>query len=229
MSDLDERMRSSQQKREPNYEMITAPLSDKYHRKISRLSWGGNFQYPGMLEIHVPGDGNCLFHCIASAYYIPYMDAIRDDYREARNVIVQLREELADKLYEKDEHGVMWYDKISDGELRKLSEENPEFLIDNIAEDLRRPVPVSNIYNSLISELLNKDIYILHKEREDVYMTGSSYDKLYKERKSIVILAMEGHYNLVGISHGNNVNTHFSPRNSFIRHIKDRMLVLSKE
>ena len=59
--------------------------------------------------------------------------------------------------------------------------------------------PVDNAYNEFISDQLNKDIYILDAVTQDVYMTGSDDNVLYKDRPSIVLMYLPGHYELVGL------------------------------
>jgi hypothetical protein len=55
-------------------------------------------------------------------------------------------------------------------------------------------------------------------------MLGDDYDLLYKRRKSIVILYLPGHYELVGVRYKNGVEkTLFSPDDPFIKVLRRRM------
>ncbi len=90
-------------------------------------------------------------------------------------------------------------------------------------KELDSSASVSNIYNEFISDQLDKDIYILDAVKQDVYMTGTDHDLLYKDRTSIVILYMPGHYELVGVINDDYIETTFKPDHPLIQLLQERM------
>ena len=87
--------------------------------------------------------------------------------------------------------------------------------------------PVDNVYNEFISDQLEKDIYIIDAVKKDIYITGKDNDILYKNRPSVVILYLPGHYELVGLVKKNgDIKTLFNPDHDFIQAIRDRMDIL---
>lgn len=176
-----------------------------------------------MIRIRTDMDGSCLFHSIAKAYFKPYITGKLNDQDFNRKEFIQnLRKDLSKKLK-------LDYDKISKGELPKISKEMPTYSLENMEKELDSSSSVSNIYNEFISNQLNIDLYVLDGIKKDVYMTGTDDSLLYKDRKSVVILYLPGHYELIGIMHHNdNIETYFSPDSPFILQIKQRMTQLTK-
>ena len=100
----------------------------------------------------------------------------------------------------------------------------PEYSLENMEKELDSSSPVSNIYNEFVSNSLNIDIYILDGIKKDVYMTGTEDRLLYKDRKSVILLYLPGHYELIGLNRKDDyVQTIFSPENSIIQRIRERM------
>ena len=62
--------------------------------------------------------------------------------------------------------------------------------------------------------------------KRDVYMVGNEDEILYKDRDSIVLLYLPGHYELVGIEEDGIIQTLFEHDHSFIRTIRARMEML---
>lgn len=200
------------------------------------LNWSGDFRFEGMIRIFVPKDGSCFFHALASAYLKPYIiGKIGDKHLNRSRFIRQLRSDLAKKLGSRvnplDPDSPTHYETLSNGELPKIAETLPEYSLENMQRELDSVSWISNIYNEFISDELNFDIYILDGEKQDVYMTGTEDRLLYKNRHSIVILYLPGHYELVGVvgnesrsqSRSDYVSTVFEPTSPFITAIRDRM------
>ena len=172
------------------------------------------------------GDGSCFFHAIAYAYYIPYrLGHIDGVPMDRRSFVRNLRRDLSHILEEPSvEGGPMIYDMLCRGHLRKFSEGYENYSLDNMKKELKSSYSVDGgIYIELISNLLDKDIYILDSGKRDVYVLGD-YDLYYKKRSSIVLLYTGDHYDLVGLQDSDGIKTLFSPRHPFIRAIQHRLL-----
>ena len=103
----------------------------------------------------------------------------------------------------------------------------PQYSLNSMKDELASDRPVDNAYNEFISNILNKDIYILDVMKKDIYVTGKDLDILYKGRESIVLLYIPGHYELVGIRNNNNdIKTLFDSDHPFIQSIQTRMMEL---
>lgn len=180
-----------------------------------------------LIRIKTEADGSCFFHAIAKSYSKTYITGkIGDKAINRKNFIRNLRKELSTKLGSQidSNSSKTYYEKIAKGELPKISKTLPEYSLENMQKELDSYSPVSNIYNELISDLLNIDIYILDGIKKDVYMTGTDDNILYKNRRSIVILYLPLHYELVGIINSENrIETYFSPNSSLIKSIRNRM------
>ena len=181
------------------------------------LPWKGNFQYPRLVRIRTPPDGNCFFHAIAKAYFIPYITGRLDGKPINRRQFIQdLRKDLAKELPSQ-------YNKLSRGQLSDFSKEYPDYSLDNMVKTLNSTQPVDNVYNEFISNQLNKDIYVLDYIKRDVYVMGQDQEILYHNRPSIVLLYLPGHYELVGIKTEKGIQTLFSPEHPLIKSIKSRI------
>jgi hypothetical protein len=78
-------------------------------------------------------------------------------------------------------------------------------------------------YMEYISDQVNKDIYILDGQRQDVYYNNEL--NLIKGRKSIVLYYANQHYETVGLRNVRGaVETHFSPDHPFIQFLRRRLL-----
>lgn len=219
---------------------ITNPLLGPNHsdlsilmdREFEPLNWVaiGNrgFSYPDMVRIRTSADGSCFFHAVTKAFYIPYRTGQLNGVAINRHQLIQtLRRELAIKLGRpanpNDPQGPTHYDLLSRGQLREFAKGVKQYSLQNMQKELCSNSAIDNVYNEFISNQLDKDIYILDGENRDVLVTGDDDDILYKNRKSIVILYIPGHYELVGIRNGDRIETHFQPTHPFIQAIRNRM------
>ena len=215
--------------------------SDQYTKEIEKiyyldpfinesLNWKNNsFYFPGMERMGIYADGSCFFHAILMAYYVPYRRGrIGNKAINRREMTSEFRKELSRKLSDNvdsnDSSSPTFYQTISRGQLEDFSSHVPSYSINNMKKELASSNSVDNVYNEFVSDVLNKDIYILDVVAKDVYITGKDIDILYKGRPSIVLLYIPGHYELVGIRDKNdNLNTLFDPTNPFIQAILRRM------
>ena len=199
------------------------------NRPFEKLSWNGSFIYPDMYRIRTIGDGSCFFHAIASAYFKPYIEGVNGGKAfDRRSFVRKLRQELADKLGQRinpvDPNSPTYYQQLSRGKLEEMSKDLDKYSLKYMQNELRASVSVDNMYNEFISNVLDKDIYILDLSKKDVYITGSDDDLLYKGRDSIVIGAMPGHYELIGIMVEGRIKTLFPHSHPFIEAIRTRMI-----
>lgn len=195
---------------------------------FEKLSWDKVFPGFNAIRIKTDMDGSCFFHAIAKAYFKPY---INGDTNYRKEYIKSLRKELSIRLGSTVE-GIdkTYYETINNGELPDMAEELPECSLEKMQAELDSSQPISNIYNEFVSDQLDIDIYILDAIKRDVYMTASDNNVLYKKRKSVVLLYLPGHYELVGLLRNKekNIQTLFDANSPFIRRIQERMNELCK-
>ena len=211
---------------------LTKPLMDN---QIENLNWSAPFGYEGMVRIRIPGDGSCFFHALAEAYCEPYImgKSSNGEPINRKQFIKDLRKDLSIKLGSRtvpeDLDSPTYYDELSRGNLKEFSMSLPEYSLENMQKELDSDLPVSNLYNEFISDQINKDIYLLDMVKRDVYITGKDDDILYKNRKSIVLLYLPGHYELIGLyqKREKNYKTLFSPDHDFILYIRSRIVELT--
>lgn len=210
--------------------MSQNPTKSQYltDHEYENLVWDGPFSYPNMVRIRIPTDGSCYFHAIAKAYFEPYIiGRLNNQPLNRQTFIKQLRKDLSVKLQSKinpsNPRSPIYYDTLSRGKLRKFSKSVPSYSLENMVKELDSNDPVDNAYNEFVSNQLDKDIYILDLDKKDVYITGSDDEILYKDRQSIVILYLPGHYELVGLDENGIVKTLFNPDHDFISTIRDRI------
>lgn len=196
-------------------------------QESENLVWrNGPFNYPGLVRIRTMADGSCFFHAIVKGYFTPYQTGILDGKVFDRNEFIRkFRADLAAKLAQPISFGSSqtYYDSISRGKLSELVNEDSRYKLENMQRELMSSEPVDNLYNEFISNVLNKDIYLLDLLTQDVYITGSDNDILYKDRQSIVILTMPGHYELIGLQTMNGIRTLFSHDHELILSIRQRI------
>jgi hypothetical protein len=170
------------------------------------------------------GDGNCFFHSVLRAFNTNYIKAksITDRVNMART----FRNALADLLEETDPlTGKNYYSGLNNGELEKIAGGVKEYSLSALQKELRSSAPVDNIYQELISNSLNKDIYIIDGTKKDMYHVGSAFSLYYKGRNSIIIFYVPGHFEVVGIKHSDgSIDTLFTPEHPLIQACKDRLL-----
>jgi hypothetical protein len=190
---------------------------DGYHRLDFDKNGFENFNLVGLRTL---GDGSCYFHGVLNAYFIPYREAcihMRGQMAHA------LRRELANKLRENSNiEGKSNYDVLAKGELSVLGKECEEFSLETLENKLNSNEWVGNEYHELISEHLNKDIYILDFKNRDIYMTGDDSSLIYKGRESIILLYLHNHYETVALISTDTI-THFLPNHPLIEFLKLRM------
>lgn len=190
-----------------------------------------------LMRIGTIADGSCYFHAIADAIFVPYQTGyiLSEDGTKKKTskqkIVKDMREDLALVLSQKNlNHGKTYYDMISRGELGEISKCLPEYTLENMQKELRSSNYVDEVYNELISNILDTDIYVLDKKNQDVQMQPDM-ELYYKNRKSIVLLFCRKtkHYELCALINSQGVvETIFHHDNPFIKYIRNRMLSLIK-
>ena len=204
------------------------PLKTNYEL----LVWTNcGISYPNMIRVMTIGDGSCFFHALLNSFYMPYRTQTLDGLPITQvELITNLRTSLATRLGERINAMDTHYSQLGDGALQKLSDTFPRYSLDEMQKTLADATkPIGNEYNEFISNQLNKDIYILDGTTHDVYMTGDNWEKLYKNRDSIVLLYIPGHYELISILENNIPVSLFKPDNPFITTIRNRMIELCQQ
>lgn len=186
------------------------------------LDWEdlGPFSYPNMYRKDEIKDGNCFFHSVLDAFYIPYMTA--NSRMNKTDFVKKLRSELAVSLDKE-------YLKLANGQLPALTKLTNEASLESLKKLLDSNKSIDSRFNELISNMINKDIYILDETTKDVYMTATDANLIYKNRSSIVLHVQSeyyesGHYDLIGVMRDDQLYTLFSPTDEFIVAIRTRML-----
>jgi len=194
------------------------------------LNWEKHgFEDFKMVAIDTIGDGNCYFHALAHAVYVPYRTQSLNGKTVSRRTIVRnLRDGLAKRLGEPVNPlyptGPTFYNELSRGKLYEFGKEVPEYSFEEMKKRLKSSDAVGYEYNEFVSDQLGKDIYLLDAQKEDVYIVGDDDDLYYKNRPSVVLLYLPGHYELVGIQDkSGKIQTYFSTTNPFIQFLRARM------
>jgi hypothetical protein len=177
--------------------------------------------YPNLVRIIIEGNGSCFFNAITEAYFIPYRSQF--SHQQKVEFISNLRHDLSIKL---PKH----YHYLSRGTLAEFSKGYPDYSLENMQKELDSSHPVDSVYHEYVSNILNKDIYILEFTTKNIYYLGD-IELYYKFRPSIVLLHLNDHYDLIGLrSETNNEDliTHFDPSHKFIHKLLDLMIDASK-
>jgi hypothetical protein len=177
-----------------------------------------------LVKIPTIGDGSCYFHSVLRAFNTDYMKttAVFDRINLGRS----FRNNLAVRLSEIDPiTGQEYYEGLNNGNLSDISKGVKEYSKEYLRRELLSSEPVDNIYQELISNAINKDIYIIDMETLDMYNTGSAYTLYYKGRNSIVIAYSPGHFETVGLRRSDGtINTVFTPEHPLIQACKERLI-----
>ena len=197
------------------------------NKELEPLNWKGErFEYDGMHRKKTLGDGSCYFHAILDAYFVPYRTGrLEGRVLDRFDFVKKFREDLAALLNKprREWGGKTYYETLSRGELPSLSKAMPEVSLLEMRKGLVSFNSVNYMYHELVSDILDKDVYILDAKSKDVYIIDSDLDLYYKKRNSVVILFIPGHFEVVGVTVDGVLETYFDRRNPFIKAIRKRM------
>lgn len=207
-----------------------------YYQKIM---WENGFENWNLIRIDTVGDGNCLFHAIANSFFVPYYTEMVDENKITRKEIIQkIRKELAEKLscpVSSQPNSKTHYEIINSGKTSEfpVCPDFPEddFSLENMKKQLDSDKYLGYGYIEYISNMLDKNIYILNDSNNDLYpFEKTELLNIYKRnRSSIVIYYKSNHYELVGILNNGIVDTYFDSDHTFIKFLYNRVLEKSKE
>jgi len=177
-----------------------------------------------LMVLSTIGDGNCFFHSVLRAFNTTYTNAksITDRVNMART----FRNALADLLEDIDPlTGKTYYAGLNYGQLESISGGVKEYSLAGLQKELRSSSPVDNIYQELISNSLNKDIYIIDGTKKDMYHVGTAFPLYYKGRNSIILYYVPGHFEVVGLKHSDgSIDTLFTPEHPLIQACRERLI-----
>ena len=201
------------------------------NQEVIALNWelDGKFKYPNLVRIRTIPDGSCLFHAIIKAFFKPYIIGYLDGKPLDRSQFVRdLRKELSELLDKPAVGGKTYYQLLARGNLEAQANDktNPmrEASLEAMKEVLNSYEPVNELFDEFISNVLDKDIYMLDSKTKDIYMhPDRNSGLLYKNRQSIILLDLHGHYELIGVMRSGKIYTHFDANDSLILSIKQRM------
>lgn len=168
-----------------------------------------------LVRLRIDGRGRCLLAAIARAYYPPYILGAADGKSISREQIISnLTDGLASQLGRPE-----IYTKYEGWDTLHNSAE--------IKKHIKDPqLTLSGPYRQFISDLLNKDIYLINSTTHDVDF-GNDYTKLYLARPSVILLEHPDHYELVGLEYSYRAGrfvTYFEPDHSLIQSLNTRRL-----
>lgn len=167
-------------------------------------------------RFHVPPDGHCLFHSLLFAFYVPYKEeSLHGKSLSKLQIVINLRHELADRLD-------TVYESLSGGNICKFAEAVPEFKMDVMINELRSNHYIGYGYIEYISNLINKDIYIINGNTCDIYISDE-LPYLIKGRTSIVLYYKDVHYEPIGLWQEGKYYCHFKACHPFIKFLRAKI------
>lgn len=190
------------------------------------VNWKNGFEKWKLLRISTPGDGHCFFHAFCNSFFKQYHTQKDGAKRVTRKeIVVNVRKELADMLPQ-------YYDKLSSGNLKNYTgfsnNSYDDFSLSNMQKELNSSNSIGYGYIEYISNVFDKNIYILLSSTCDLFPFGKSeiLQNYKSDRMSIVLFFIgDNHYELIGTQNKNGtINTHFSPEHPFIKFLYDKVL-----
>jgi hypothetical protein len=201
---------------------------------VENIRWTQGFDYPDMVRIAVPGDGHCFFHALCLSFSREYKTGVIDGRAiDRQTFVINLRRDLAKLLTDKvdplDRESLTYYEQLSRGSLKEFGDNVPEYKLSNMIRELQSSQSVDYVYYELISDQIDKDIYVLNLITQDVYVMGDASDLYIKNRASVVLLYMPGHYELIGLVDEDRIKTLFPYDHPFITAIRTRIREVSPQ
>lgn len=217
------------------------PVGDFYQK----INWKQGFENWNLVRIDTIGDRSCLFHAIANGFFVPYYTEVINGCKISRREIVkQMRKEFSEKLsspISSEKNAKTHYEIINFGKTAEfpVSPDLPEYdySLVNMKKQLDSNNNIGYGYMEYISNILDKNIYILNEVDNDLYpFVKEDLLNLYKKNRSSLVLYYTtpndndsyDHYELVGIMNNGIIDTYFSPDHSFIKFLYNKVLERSK-
>jgi hypothetical protein len=180
-------------------------------------------KYPYKLHsIPTIGDGSCFLHAVIGAISPCYKFS---SHGEKIRLVRQMRKELSLLIDEKNRDGKTYYEILSRGQLKNLSEHLDEVKLENMKKFLDSNSWFSHLYVEFISEVFEIDIYIVDYNTKRLYNLGDD-ELFYKDRNSIIIGYDGCHFETLSVlcSKGKK-RTYFSGRSPVILKLKNLLYI----
>lgn len=201
------------------------------HKKES-LDWSsGEFYYPGLTRVRSIGGMSSLLHAALLAFFIPYRtNKLNGQMVLRKDMISSLRQRMASRLTELADPSqsatIRIYDCLYKGKCVELASAIKSYTLEVMTSELMdENFFLDDKYLELVSNEINKDIYILDSRTHDVYVKTEDSDIFYKNRGTIVLLALPNHFEVVGIENPddpNDIRTYFDADSPFVAALRDR-------
>ena len=159
------------------------------------------------------GDGSCMFHSILQSFNKTYNTL---DNNGKRVMVRDFRNDLSDVLSEEVD-GVTVYNTLSRGELKEFSNFYPPASLKVMQRDLKNNTWGDIRFLELLTNILDLNIFIIDKNKSDVYHTGDP-ELLYKERDSIIILNTNNiHFDTIALKTNHGLKTLFNKEETIVK------------
>ncbi len=213
------------------------PVGDYYQK----IMWENSFDNWELIRIDTIADRSCLFHAIANGYFLPYHTEIVDGNKMSRREIIkQMRKELAEKLsspVSSEPNAKTHYETINSGKTSEfpISPDLPDcdYSLSNMQKQLSGDDNIGYGYLEYISNILDKNIYILNEADKDLFpFEKTELLNYYKKNRPSIVLYytmpnnkdIYDHYELVGIMNNGIVDTYFDSDHTFIKFLYNKVL-----
>lgn len=191
-----------------------------YHNK-QKLNFE-NFKQFDLYKIKAIGDGSCLLHAIALAYFKNYIGYKIDKtklYHRRRKIIKNLRRTLACKLEDInpfDLENRTYYESLGNGSISELGQDIYEYSLEGMKDLLNSNSQLGDEVIEYIQLVLNKSLYFIYENTQDVF--NYSYG-VPPNQDSICLYVTEGHYDLIACGE----YTYFDHNHEFILYLKEKI------
>lgn len=186
-----------------------------------------NYSFYGMnlVRIRTPINNSSIFHALLKAYLPEYiLNKIDDVYINRNEYVLNLRKQLSNNLDAiidpSGDDKTRYYDELMRGKMNDVVKVNTKYEIQNMKDTLIRGYPVSHVYLEYISNQMDKDIYVIDSQTNDVVMLYNDMNTLYKDRDSIIVYNVGGHIELIGWMDNGNIVTLFNYKHDIIQGIR---------
>lgn len=164
------------------------------------------------------GDGSCLIHSVLYCFNKSYRN---EDTRGRKKIAYELRKNLSDVLGEKRKDGKTYYEILSRGEIKELSNFHSKLKLNSMKAHLNSHSWLDIFFVELISEQLEIDILFYDESKQQFYQTGD-LEIYHKNRNTVLINYQdEYHFEAMGIKL-DKIRTFFDPSCHIIKNIKEK-------
>jgi hypothetical protein len=189
-------------------------------RSFEVLNWTSHVAWTDMCRIMTHMDpGSSLIHATLNAFCLPYRDGLLYNQEISQIEFAHVfRKELAYSLSSDSGDGREYVELLGNGSWISMTSTD----MDVLSDQLKTP---SHEFDSVmiehLSNVIEKDIFIIDAETEDIVIDSVELSTRYKNRLSIVILKVKEHYELLCLRRfcGEFI-THFDPEHEWIKKLK---------